>query len=96
MARFFIDLRDTKGMVYDDEGTDFDHVEDALKEAKASARDLVKQYVDNRVPLDESCVEIRDVDGRTIATLTVAEVLAHPIHPAFKNHCSDAPKPGHH
>jgi hypothetical protein len=96
VAHYFIDLRDTKGMVCDDEGADFDHVEDALEEAKASARDLVKQYVDNRVPLDESCVEIRDIDGRTVATLTVAEVLAHPIHPAFKSHCSDAPKPGHH
>ncbi len=96
MARYFIDLRDPKGMICDDEGTDFDHVEDAFEEAIASARDLVKQFVDNRVPLDESCVEIRDVDGRTVATLTVAEVLAHPIHPTFKNHCSNAPKPGHH
>lgn len=96
MARYFIDLRDTKGMICDYEGADFDHVEDALEEAKASARDLVKQYVDNHVSLDETCVEIRDVDGQTVAVLTVAEVLAHPVHPAFKNHCSDAAKPGHH
>jgi hypothetical protein len=39
MARFYIDLRDAKGMILDDEGSDFDHVEDALNEAKASARD---------------------------------------------------------
>jgi hypothetical protein len=96
MARYFIDLRDIKGMVCDEEGAEFDHVEDALEEAKASARDLAKQFVDNRIPLDETCVEIRDVDGKTIATLTVAEVVAHPIHPAFKNRCSDAPKPSHH
>lgn len=96
MARYYIDLRDAKGTLIDDEGADFDHVEDALDEAKASARDLVKQYVDDLVSLDETCVEVRDVDGRTVAVLTVAEVLAHPIHPAFKNHCSDAPKPGHH
>ncbi|MES2292014.1 MAG: hypothetical protein V4527_01815 [Pseudomonadota bacterium] len=96
MARYFIDLRDTQGMICDEEGAEFDHVEEALEEAKASARDLVKQYVDNRVPLDESCVEVRDVNGHLVASLTVAEVLTHPIHPAFKNHCSDAPKPGHH
>ena len=83
-------------MIPDHEGAEFDHVEDALEEAKASARDLVKQYVDNFVSLDETCIEIRDVDGRTVATLTVAEVLAHPVHPAFKNRCSDAAKPGHH
>ena len=41
MARYFIDLRDTQGMVCDDEGAEFDHVEDALEEAKDSARDLV-------------------------------------------------------
>jgi hypothetical protein len=96
MARYYIDLRDANGMLIDDEGADFDHVEDALNEAKASARDLIKQYVDNLVSLDESCVEVRDVHGRTVAVLTVAEVLRHPIHPAFKNHCSDTPKPGHH
>lgn len=95
MTRYYIDLRDAKGMVCDYEGADFDHVEDALEETKASARDLVKQFIDNRLPLDESCVEIRNVDGRTVASLTVAEVLAHPIHPAFKSHCTDAPKPGH-
>jgi hypothetical protein len=41
MARYFIDLRDTKGMICDEEGAEFAHVEDALEEAKASARDLV-------------------------------------------------------
>ena len=96
MPHFFIDLRDTRGMVLDDEGAEFDHIEDAFDEAKASARELLKQYVDNHIPLDETCVEIRDVFGRTIAVLTVAEVIDHPINPAFKNHCSDAPKPGHH
>jgi hypothetical protein len=96
MARYFIDLRDTKGMILDHEGAEFEHIEDALSEAKASARDLVKQYLDNLCPLDETCVEVRDVNGRTVATLTVAEVIAHPTHPAFKSRCSDAPKPGHH
>jgi hypothetical protein len=40
-------------------------------------------------------VEIRDVQGRTVAALTVAEVLEHPVHPAFKNNCTDAASPGH-
>lgn len=96
MARYFIDLRDAKGMICDEEGAEFVHIEEALEEAKASARDLVKQFVDNRVPLDETCVEVRDDNGRLVASLTVAEVLTHPIHPEFKNHCYDAPKPGHH
>jgi hypothetical protein len=96
MPRYFIDLRDRAGLVRDEEGSIYSHIEDALDEAKASARDLVQQYMDNRIPLGTSCVEVRDVQGRTVATVTVAEVLEHPVHPAFKNECSDDAKPGHH
>jgi len=95
MPRFFIDLRDQTGLIRDEEGAIYEHIEDALDEAKASARDLVRQYMDNRIPLSTSCVEVRDVKGRTVATLTVAEVLDHPVHPAFKNGCSEEAKPGH-
>ena len=95
MPRFFIDLRNRDGLVKDEEGAIYSHIEDALDEAKASARDLVQQYMDDRIPLGTSCVEIRDVQGRTVATLTVAEVLEHPVHPAFKNDCAEVPKPGH-
>jgi hypothetical protein len=30
-----------------------------------------------------------------VAVLTVAEVLEHPVHPAFKSNCADSPRPGH-
>jgi hypothetical protein len=95
MAHYFIDLRDVGGLIRDDEGAEFPSLEQALDEAKASARDLVKQYLDDRISLTETCIEVRDDQGRTVATLTVAEVLQHPIHPAFKNRCSDQPAPGH-
>jgi hypothetical protein len=95
MAQYFIDLRDVSGMIHDEEGAEFASLEDALDEAKDSARDLVKQYMDNRTPLAESCVEIRDAQGRVVAVLTVAEVLEHPVHPAFKNDCGQRPQPGH-
>jgi hypothetical protein len=95
MAHYFIDLRNADGMVRDEEGAEFAKLENALNEAKASARDLVKQYMDNRVALGESCVEVRDSRGITVAVLTVAEVLEHPVHPAFKNHCGDEAAPGH-
>jgi hypothetical protein len=67
MPRFFIDLRDQTGLVKDEEGSIYSHIGDALDEAKASARDLVQQYMDNRIPLGTSCVEVRDVQGRTVA-----------------------------
>ena len=95
MARYFIDLRDSDGTIPDDEGAEFAHLEDALEEAKASARDLVKQYLDNRLALGTVCVEVRDIKGDTVAALTVAEVLAHPVHPHFKTECAELPKDGH-
>lgn len=95
MPRYFIDLRDASGVIKDEEGAVYSHIEDALDEAKESARDLVRQYIDDRVSLGSTCVEVRDVQGRTVATLTIAEVLQHPTHPAFKNTCAEDAKPGH-
>jgi hypothetical protein len=95
MPHFYIDLRDDAGTIRDEEGASFTDIEEALDEAKATARDLAKQLISNRKPLSQSCVEIRDTQGRTVAVLTVAEVLDHPVHPAFKNKCNDKPAPGH-
>jgi hypothetical protein len=95
MPRYFIDLRNKGGMARDEEGAEFLHLEDALTEAKDSARDLVRQFMDDRTPLGETCVEVRDTDGHVVAVLTVAEVLEHPVHPAFKNTCAESPRPGH-
>jgi hypothetical protein len=94
VPKYFIDLRDASGIVRDHEGAQYEHIEDALDEAKASARDLVRQYMDDRVSLRETCVEVRDVQGRTVAALTVAEVLEHPVHPEFKRGCDDPAKAG--
>jgi hypothetical protein len=95
MTHYFIDLRDAGGMIHDEEGAEFSSLEEALTEAKDSARDLVKQFMDNQTALGEACVEIRDTQHRVVAVLTVAEVLEHPVHPAFKNSCAEQPRPGH-
>jgi hypothetical protein len=95
MTRYFIDLRNSGGMPRDEEGAEFATLEDALIEAKDSARDLVRQFMDSRTPLGETCIEVRDTKGRLVAALTVAEVLEHPVHPAFKNACGERPRPGH-
>ena len=93
MPRYFIDLRNKGGMARDEEGAEFSHLEDALTEAKDSARDLVRQFMDSRTPLGETCVEVRDGKGQVVAVLTVAEVLEHPVHPAFKNTCAEISTP---
>lgn len=45
-------------MIRDDEGAQYEHIEDTLNEAKESARDLVRQYMDDRLSLSETCVEV--------------------------------------
>lgn len=94
MPRYFIALRDEGAMTRGEEGSHFPSLEDALTEAKNSARDMVRQFMDPRTTLGETCIEVRDTAGRVVAVLTVAEVLEHPVHPAFKNSCSEEPSPG--
>jgi hypothetical protein len=93
MVRYFIDLHDAGGVLCDEEGAEYGHLEEALDEAKASARDVVRHHLDNQLSLNDVCVEVRDEQGRTVAALTVAEVMAHPVHPHFRNHCPSAADP---
>jgi hypothetical protein len=88
MARYFIGLRDVNGMVRDEDGAEFTHLEEAPNEAKESARDVIRHYVDNRVPSTAICIEVRDDQCRIVATLTVAEVIEHPLYPEFKSSCA--------
>lgn len=87
--RYFFDIRDKRGLMPDDEGADFHTLEDALSEAKASAKDIAVQNIRNGQRPDSSCVEVRDERGQVVAALTVAEVLAHPHHPQFRDRCPD-------
>jgi hypothetical protein len=95
MARYYIDLRDQGGVIRDEEGAEYAHMEDALDEAKASAQDVVRHHLDNQLSLNDTCVEIRDESGQTVATLTVAEMMAHPVHPNFQRGCTEIPRTGH-
>jgi hypothetical protein len=94
VPKYYIDLRDQSGLIRDHEGRNFADLEAALDEAKASARDLVRQYMDRQIPLSETCVEVRDNTGQTIAAVTVSEVLQHPVHPDFKSRCAEFPRDG--
>jgi len=67
MTRYFIDVRDAHGTISDEEGSDYSDLEDALQEAKESARDVIHQYVRDRTPLGATCVEVRDEQGRVVA-----------------------------
>ena len=88
MAIFYIDLRDGGGLVPDEEGAEFDHLDEALEEAKASARDLVKQFAGDQAAAAGARVEVRDLAGNTVAAVMVDEVLADPHTSEFRQACN--------
>jgi hypothetical protein len=87
MAKYHFNVRHHRRLMVDNEGANFMFFGEALEEAKASARDLAHQLLDNRISLTEACVEVTDDDGKVLAALSVDEVLAHPNFPRFKGQC---------
>jgi len=75
MALFFIDLCDGAGVVPDEEGAEFDHIEAALAEARASAQDLLNQYGHDQDAVSGARVQVRDAAGKTVAAVKVVDVL---------------------
>jgi hypothetical protein len=63
MPRYFFDICDSDSRIPDDEGTECADLNAALREAEASARDLVKQYVDGGRPISSTHIAIRDEAG---------------------------------
>lgn len=72
MPRYFFDICDDAGRIPDEEGTDCADLDAAMYEASATACDLVKQYVDNRVKarlctIDWKTIRAAQNQGKTIA-----------------------------
>jgi len=87
VAKYHFNIVDRRGVVPDEEGTDYRFFMEALKEAKESARDLAKHIIDNRTVLLEQCVEVTNDEGQVLAALPVVEVLRHPHFPKFRKNC---------
>ena len=87
MTQYRFNVRRHRVLVPDTEGENFRFFSEALEEAKASARDLAFQLLDNREAVSDACVEITDEDGNVLAALPVEEVLTHPNFPRFKEEC---------
>lgn len=78
MALYFFHVCHESGLVPDEEGTECVNLDAALEEARASARDLAKQFIDERVPLAKSRIEILDETGCVVAFVPLNEVLSKP------------------
>jgi hypothetical protein len=84
---FFFHIQDRFGHIPDEEGAEFATLEQAKEEAKATARDIARQWLNEGGPADEQCIEIRNSGGEVITTLSVREILAHPVSPNFQANC---------
>jgi hypothetical protein len=63
MPRYFFDICDGDNRIPDEEGTDCDDLDAAMREAAATARDLVKQYVDSERAISACYIAVRDELG---------------------------------
>ena len=74
-------------MIRDEEGTVLPNLDSALREARASARDVAKQAITERQRPSDLCIEIQDDVGRVMTSLSIGEILEHPRTPSFEDSC---------
>ena len=87
MPHYFFPVYQAGRKVNDPEGTACDDFSAAKDYAVESARELANQAIGSGTPPSTLCVEIVDSVGRTLAALTIAEVMEHPAAPSFKLNC---------
>ncbi len=87
MPHYFFPVYQTGRKFDDPEGTACADFSAAKDYAVESARELATQAIDSGMPPSALCVEIVDGAGRTLAALTISEVIEHPAAPSFKSSC---------
>ena len=75
MPRFYFHICDAEGMSHDEEGSDLPDIDAARREAKASARDLITEYMKNRKPINGQTLQIADADGNVLEIMDLRDVL---------------------
>ena len=68
LPRYFFHIRDSLGLVPDTEGMDLLSLNEAMIEAKASARSIAEER--KYMPI-QCCIEVRDEEGLAIAVVPV-------------------------
>jgi hypothetical protein len=73
--RYFLNIRDGQRLLVDPDGTEFETVELAIEEARASARDLMAEKLRHGEHLNGQRFEISDADGAIVATVVFKDAL---------------------
>jgi hypothetical protein len=72
--RYFFNIRDSQGLVPDDEGTELSTMALARVEAHASARDFAIDDLRGGRPIRSRSIEITDANGAILESISVPEV----------------------
>ena len=83
MPQFFFYVISNGEVIPDHEGDEFADLELAKAEAIAIARDLAREQISERQPLNGIHIEIRDQRGDIQATVDIHEVVDNPDAPEF-------------
>jgi hypothetical protein len=75
MPRYFFHISHAGRRVEDQEGSDFDALEAARKEAAASLRDLIAAALRSGAPSTLIAIDVADNEGSILATIDLIEAM---------------------
>ncbi|HEY8578443.1 MAG TPA: hypothetical protein VIL72_01055 [Beijerinckiaceae bacterium] len=73
--RLFFHMRERGRFSEDEEGGDFDTVEDAHREAIAAAREMMAERIRSGRPIDDVAFEIVDEEGERVLTVPWSDAI---------------------
>jgi hypothetical protein len=71
MARIFFHQRHGDTLVKDPEGTDYDDLAVAKREAEAALHEMLAEDIDAERPLEPMSIELTNENGEVIATIDI-------------------------
>lgn len=73
--RYYFNIRDAKGVISDDEGSELSGITAALQEADASARDFAIDDLRGGTRVKDRSIEITDADGTLLECVAVRRIV---------------------
>jgi len=75
MPRFFMNIRNGRGLAIDFEGTECADLGQAKREALLDARELTADRVRSGDLVEDDCLEIADEGGNVVAMITFRDAI---------------------
>ena len=75
MSIFYFHIRSASSLIEDLEGSVLPNLAAACTEARMSAHDLLVELIKAELPLDGQCIEVADVDGVVVASVSLKNTI---------------------